>query len=349
MNTQEKYWEFEKLFNEKEVIWFKYLYDIEELYSDESGILLKRFKNLDDWQKDLLLATFQNVDPISIEPDEHGSKFLKNYELRNKEQYEKDKYIKNRLMLMLKNGAKINKYFLNIKRKQTKKYRIIDRLEELYNICKKPIIASCSDEDGMTQNKGNHYLLENNSKNRFLNKYYFQLSKYFGEDYYSSGNYDDVEELYKFFMKYDSIPEKLKIELAKKYCENQKYNIDYQQEERFLKAELLSHTKHIFETYDRFKEKEKKIQDSLKELKRLEELLNSGQKEYTVDEYDEIGGKDYVDIRNYIIFWKSSITYAEFLKHRDNRLTDDLIKNIDNLSIQEIREKYFKIEVEDND
>jgi len=350
MTDKEKYWEIEKLFDEKDKIQFKYLNDINDINEERIHILLDRFDNLEDWYKDMMLATFQNIDPISVEPSNYGSIYLKRFEDNNGEPYDKEKYIKSKLKIMIKHGAKINSFFLNIKKKQKRKHRIIDRLEELYDLCEKPIKVSCYDgTDGLEENKMKYYLIENNSKNRFLSEYYFQLSEGFGDDYYKNHEYSEVEDLYDFFMKYDTIPDDIKIDISKKYCEKNKYPIDYSQEERFWKSDLKWYSRVIFDSFDRCKQKELEIKKAKEELKYLESLLYSGNKYYEVDEYDEIGGKDQLSIRNIIIYWKSKISYDEFFEYRDDKLTKALLKEIDNLSVQEIRDKYFKVEVYDND
>lgn len=346
MTDKDKYWEFEKLFDEKEIIWFRYLNDIDDINEDRLDILRKRFDNLEDWYKDMMLATFQNVDPIAVDPDEYGSMYLKRFEDNNGEPYDREKFIKSKLKIMIKHGAKINSYFLNIRRKQIKKLRIIDRLEELYNLCEKPIKVSCYDEDeGSEENTAKYYLLENNSKNRFLNEYYFMLSGDFGNDYYANGEYSDVEELYEFFMKYERIPDDIRLDIAKKYCDKHIFKIDYSQEERYWKADLNRMSKSIFDTFDRYRQKEVEIEKAKEELKYLENLLYSGKKEYELEEYKEIGGHDQVSIRQNIIYWKSKMPYDEFFEYRDDKLTKALLKEIDNLSVQEIRNKYFKVEV----
>ena len=346
MTEKEKYWEIEKLFDEKDKIQFKYLNDINDINEERIHILLDRFDNLEDWYKDMMLATFQNIDPISVEPSDYGSRYMKIFEDNNGELFDREKFIKSKLKIMIKHGAKINSFFLNIKKKQKRKYRIIDRLEELYDLCEKPIKVSCYDDDeGSGENTAKYYLLESNSKNRFLNDYYFQLSRDFGEDYYTNGEYSDVEELYEFFMKYEKIPDDIRLDIAKKYCEKHNYKIDYSQEERFWKADLNWHTKSIFETYDKCRQKEVEIEKAKEELKYLENLLYSGKKEYELEEYKEIGGHDQFSIRQNIIYWKSKMPYDEFLDYRDDKLTKALLKEIDNLSIQEIRDKYFKVEV----
>ena len=81
------------------------------------------------------------------------------------------------------------------------------------------------------------------------------------------------------------------------------------------------------------------------ELKYLENLLYSGKKEYELEAYKEIGGHDQNSIRQNIIYWKSKMPYDEFLEYRDDKLTKALLIEIDNLSVQEIRNKYFKVEV----
>jgi hypothetical protein len=247
---------------------------------------------------------------------------------------------------MIRHGAKINSYFMNIRRKQIQRFRIIDRLEELYNLCEKPIKVSCYDENkDSNKNIARYYLLENNSKNRFLNDYYFTLSGDFGSDYYTNGEYSDVEELYDFFMKHETIPDDIKLEIAKKYCEKHNIKVDYSQEERYWKADLYRMSKNIFDTFDKYRQKELEISKAKQELEYLEKLLYSGKTEYEVEEYEEIGGHDQVSIRNNIIYWKSKIPYEEFLEYRNDKLTKELMKEIDDLSVREIRDKYFKTEV----
>ena len=348
MSIEEKYWEFEKLFDEKNLIMFKYLNDIDDISETNNRIILKRFCALEDWYKDMMLATFQNVDPIAVEPDDYGSMYLKRFEDNNGRQYDREDFIKNKLKIMIKHGAKINKYFLNFKHKQTKRFRIIDKLEELYNLCEKPIKVYCHDDEGSNENSTKYYLLENNSKNRFLSEYYFMLRGNFGNDSYND-DYSDVEELYEFFMEYETIPDDVRLDIAKKYCEKKNYKIDYSQEERFWKADLNRLSKHIFDTYYRYRQKETEIEKAKEELKYLENLLYSGKKEYELEEYKEIGGHNQFSIRQIIIYWKSKMPYDEFLDYRDDKLTKALLKEIDNLSIQEIRDKYFKVEVYEND
>jgi transcriptional regulator with XRE-family HTH domain len=68
MADKEKYWELEKLFNEKEVIWFKYLNDIEGIKEDRLDIIKSRFDNLEDRSHQ------SNVSDSSMQDANHGRK-----------------------------------------------------------------------------------------------------------------------------------------------------------------------------------------------------------------------------------------------------------------------------------
>ena len=78
-------------------------------------------------------------------------------------------------------------------------------------------------------------------------------------------------------------------------------------------------------------------------------MLESGDKKYIIHKYDIIGGNDEASIRDYIEYWKTELDYAEFLKGRDKKITSELLNEIDNLSMSEIKEKYFKMEVIENE
>lgn len=97
--------------------------------------------------------------------------------------------------------------------------------------------------------------------------------------------------------------------------------------------------------FNEFKDKEKKIALGLKELNELEERLNKGEKEYYIKKIDIIGGHNEDTIREHIKYWLYNIDYSTYLKWRDKKLTTELLDDLDVLSLDEIKNKYFAMEV----
>ena len=125
-------------------------------------------------------------------------------------------------------------------------------------------------------------------------------------------------------------------------------NIDINRDEKYWMADL-KYRERVFDTFDKYKKYEKEISEGLEEIKKLKSLLESGEKEYQVVTYESIGGNDEDSIRDYIEYWKSDMDYNEFLKFRNKELTNTLLKDLDVLSLEEIKNKYFKEEVIENE
>ena len=130
MKKDEQYWELQKLYSERNMLMFTFRLDVNELQF--VPILQERFKDIEDWQKDMLLAMFQNIEPYDENPSGYGAEFLKRYEENNGE-YNLEKISKSEIKDLIKRGSWINKCFLSIKKGYNENKRIIDRLEELYN------------------------------------------------------------------------------------------------------------------------------------------------------------------------------------------------------------------------
>ena len=70
MSKAEKYWELQKLFYEDEELWFSFWRDVCDI--EDVDILKERFDLIEDWQKDMLLAMFQNIIPFDRDPARYG-------------------------------------------------------------------------------------------------------------------------------------------------------------------------------------------------------------------------------------------------------------------------------------
>ena len=331
MNKDEKYWELQKLYSESEELWFSFWRDVCDLY--QVPILQERFQSLEDWQKDMLLAMFQNIEPYAPNPEKYGSQELKRYEEYNGE-FDINEIRRNQIKELIKYGACLNKCFFNVKQGYYEDKRVIDRLEELYELCLKPIEIHMSSNDG----KVKVYKIENNQKNRFINKYYFSLYYQLNGYHNLESPYATLEDVYNWFINNDEISDDVYIKVA------QNHNIDTNKEKKYWLADVKSRTK-INEIFNEFKEKEKSIAEGLKEIEELKAKLEVGEFTYRIHKYKLIGGNDEKSIREYIEYWKEQMTYSEYLKGRDQKTTEELLKEIDKLSFDEIKNQYFGIEV----
>ena len=331
LSNDEKYWELSKLFREVGLIRFNYWY-LDLLPTNKS--VLDRFISLPDWQKDMILATFQNVDMIDYDPSKLTSNALKKYEDKYGI-FDREKYIKDRLKMVIKNGAYINKYFLNYKKEKETEICIIDRLDILYETYFKPIEIRKMDDDNIS-----YYLVENNKKNRFLNEYYFDMLRiYYPDISISDKDYSKVDELYDIFINNKTLPKSDYIRFAKNK------GIDTNRDEKYWIADLEFHMRVEINSYNNIQKKEKMIEDMYNEMKMLSKLLLNGKTKTVLKRFVELGGKTAKEIRDYIEYWRLDLSYKEFLDNRDIKKTKELLKDIDNLSVDEIREKYFKVEV----
>lgn len=326
MDLEEKYWELQKLYYKRRELHYDF-YDFEERQFKDNHYLVDRFIDLELWEKDLLLATIQNCDPILINPNNYGSNSIKDYEQEYGKEFDLEQITKNTIRFLIQHGAMLNTYFMSFYHKTRVERRIIDRLEELYNLCSKPLIFSILKENG----KCDYYKVENNKKNRFIKKYYYALKGLFINK--------TVDEIYEIVIQNETIPEYIYLEQA------QKYNIDTTQEEKYWRADLSIHIKYIEEQWTDFNEKERVIEKGLEEIKLLEEKLNAGEKFYYDTQIEYIGDTDPIKIRSKVIEWKCHIDYEEFLSKRNQDLTNQLLVELDKLNMVEIRKKYFKTEV----
>jgi len=329
MTKKEIYWEMQKLYKESRKISFSFREDVSDL--KDIPILQERFKEIEDWQKDMLLDMFQKIEPYNEEPGRFGSKHLKRYE-ETHGKYDHDQLVKNEIKELIKRGAYINNIFFNVKRVYNENKRLIDRVEELYNLCIKPIEMYYKDEND--ENKT--LLIENNTKNRFLNNYYFTLR--FSLKGIGNHDYGDINELYDWFINNDEISDDIYYEIAKR----NKVNISQEKEYWLIDAKNSCTLESDFK---KFKAKELEIKNGLVELEKLKVKLYSGEKEYVEQEEEEIGGQDEKSIRDYVERLIFDLDYSVYLKGRDKKKTEELYKDLDVLSLDEIKNKYFGMEV----
>lgn len=333
MSKEERLWSIKSLIQPKEKIKLKN-WEIAEDLSFGNKYIKDRFSLLEFWEKDMFLSMFQNNDYEFREIEKLGSKYLEYFEKRLEKPYNKENYNKEIIKFLIKNGAFINKKYLNYIKKIGKKKKIIDRLDELYLECCAPLtihVISNNCEDIY------EYEVENNKKNRFLKNGLFHLVKRFL-------NVDQLD-IDEFFNKIDKIlidenyKKEVIIELSKQK------GIDVNREYRYIISDFNSNFSYYINSIKDFLQKEKEIEIQKKELKELERELFAGNEYFNLFESIEIGGDNFDEKFQYCLEINKESTKKEILNARLFEDTKNLLNEIDDLSLAEIRKKYFSKEV----
>ncbi len=328
---QEQIWELKKLFMPKEDADFK-LYFIHDFVLNSSSIIEKRFKKLDFWQKDMILTAIQVCDPTYDEA-QSGSNNLKRHERLTGKPYDRESENRKVIKFLIDNGACINKNYLNFYLIKKENKRLIDRIEELYLECKRPLDVYIKDGE-----ETKHYKVENIPKNRFLHdgQLAISLNYYFNER--------TPLEWYEIIKKNEEIPNDLLLEFAKKN------KIDTNREWIYVEADIRFGLNVIRKQWNEYKEKEKEIEIHTKEFEDLFPRLESGEKYYQSEKKVYCGGKDFSDQRNYFYEWNQYCTFEEIKKARDKKATKELYERLDTLTLDDIRKEYLHpLEEEEND
>lgn len=288
----------------------------------------KRFKMLEWWEKDMLLMSLQQGDVV-FDPSEHGATSLKRFETNNGREFDKDECVRTVVKYMIENGACLNYQFINIIVKKRKRKRIIDRVEELYLQCEKPLECPYM-EDGKTFTN----YVENNRKNRFIVSYYHSIER--SLDFLNL----DFDELYDFVWKYDpeNVSEDLLILLSKGL------GIDTNRDLKYVRADFNQHS-YALEPWKKYRAEEKKIDRGLIELRDLEEKLRKGETRETFEEEEYVGGKDSSEMAPHFQYWREITSFDELKKTRDKEKTKQLLENLASYSLQDIRDIYMKEEL----
>lgn len=319
LSLKEKIWEMKKFILPGSEINFSLNNFSDEINQD----IDKRFKTLEFWEKDMILTSIQISNP-TIDHSSYGSKNLKAHEQKIGHAYDKEQDIKNIIKYLINNGACINKHYLRFIKQTKERKRIIDRLEELYFLCKKPLEKFYVNDEG----KKIYYRVENNRKNRFLHDYYYDFSLYF--DY-------PTEELFHLINDNEKIPDFMIINAA------QKKKINICQDIKYIKSDLPMES--ILKKWNEFKLKEKEIAQGLVEMENLIQKLNNGEKYEFVTHDKIIGGDNLHELLNYNYYWNRCVSRAELYRQRLVKETNELLKNIDHMALEEIRKTFFKMEV----
>lgn len=330
-SINERLWELKKLIKQKDDISFDLRFFIMNGIPEKDSWFDKRFQVLDDLEKDMILMSIQTVDPI-FDEDKIGSRNLQRHEEFTGRKFDKDKESRLVIKYLIENGACLNSFYLNFIETHHVTKRIIDKLEELYLLCKKPL-------DFYYGNGGEekHYKVENTAKNRFIRNYnlFNQLNYSFSQR--------SIDEWFDIFSNNDEIPEEILMEYAIKN------NMVTNKKERYFKADLAQMTQSIVRTWNEWKAKEKEIEEGNVMYDDLLKRLQSGETEYVEEEQEYVGGKNLKELEEYYRYCNSNVTYEDALGSRKQDETKELYDNLNDLTLDEMRNRYFKAEVYDDE
>ena len=332
----EFWWEAQKLFDNSGYyatsIGFSAITD-EEIFA-ENQFVKYLIDHAEPWEMDMLVAGLQNFDPIIMDADSH-SNHLKRYKERHGKEFNREEIFKSTLKFLLTHGGMLNPYFYNFYEKKTRKIKVIDRLEELYKLCLRPIEVYTIDDERQGFQKRS--FIDNTKFNRFLNQYYSFL--------FVITHKRDLEELNPKALYELVIGDEDENKIVELLCKYK--NVDINRDRNYVRADLSWDLKFWREKKDEFLKKEKDILTGLKEIKKLEALLAKKQEFFEETYIEEVGPKNISELYGYIKYWKRPISLTEFNNERNKELTNQLLKEIDKLTIQEIRDKYFFKEIQE--
>ena len=206
----------------------------------------------------------------------------------------------------------------------------MDELERDYINYIKSIFVEYYDEDGHKF----YGFVENNEKSRFLREY---------EDSLGSYVFNDVDP-FKVIELINS-DEKIVVDFfASKFND-----VNKDKEYRFKRASIdwtMREFYRVKKEYDEYKEKEK---SNLTMINFLEEKLKAGEAVFYEFKLDDISEEEGFNHLAEMKKWKNLLSYSEYMKKRDKVKTKELLDDLDCLSLEEIRQKYFKKEVVSQD
>ena len=194
------------------------------------------------------------------------------------------------------------------------------------DIGEKILVCKINPDDGLLD----FYWIDNVLKNRLLDLYYAVNV--------SRREKVSLDKLYDLFIGNESIPDELlipKIESSIKDGMSDKEII-------WLAEDLCPYE---IETWNKAKKREGAIVEKQKEVTELERLWENGERTIICEKDVWIGEKQNVLTENDIIKRLSQMTYEQYKGSRDEKLTSELLDDIDKMSLAEIRQKYFPIEV----
>lgn len=319
-SVDEIYWEVKKYFDyDKRITFERDVCDFE----DDINITAERLQELDDWEKDLLLAQVQTQNINHRYGKTAKLAYLKQFG----KDYDEERITKEGIKLLIGCGAKLNRELFGYAEHRHFEFSILERMKLLHSRIYDKILISKYDTEKQCSE---YYWLENSTKNRLI-KLYYALNC-------SSGEKISLNEVYEMFINNDRLPKQIILNRYKSFSKEEK-----SEKEKLLQAEQLC--SYEIKMWNESKEREEQFERDKKELDTLEERWARGER-MDVFEYDEWVGEEKNKLTEQdIISRLAQMPYEQFIAGRDEKLTQELLDNIDTLSLREIRERYFPLEV----
>ena len=327
ISNEEKWWEVQRYICPITFMQLTFSNISDEAY--KLDVNQERMNYSELWEKDMLLAMIQSVDPVYYDPTKYSSKNIDSYEEKNGKPFNKEEIIKDTIKFLINNGAVLNKNFFGHYKEIRTEFRTIDLFEEKYNQFKKPLVVYISG-DGKNNKR---YYVENTLRNRLLINHEYQIVKPLKNLGYS------IEEIADLIANNEDLPEKIYIKAALMN------NIDVNRDMAHIIGDLFSNMdinclKYSWKEVRAKAIPEKNLDAILADLKNK---LEKGNNIITETSYEWVGGSSWHDRLKYVYQIRPSLSFKEFNKGRLVNKTKQLMDEIDELSIKEIREKYFMI------
>ena len=279
-------------------------------------------KELEDWEKDLLLAQVQTNNITNC----YGQTSKLNYLKHFGKDYDEERITKEGIRLLVNCGAKLNHALLGYTIHKHFEYPILDRMERLHkHIFSKILIPRYNNAKGVIE----YYWVENCLKNRLIDLYYALNC--------TRATKIPFDKICEMFIQYDTIPNSILLDRARPHLKD-----NMSEKEQLLFAEQFC--PYEIKTWNECKERERLMDDNKHELAELENKWRNGDYFECYEYADWVGEKDYELTESDILYKLSEMDYNQFIASREDLLTKKLLIDLDTLSLAEIRNKYFPVE-----
>ena len=297
-------------------------------YSKDNKIYDDFYKTLEPWEKDKLLALFQNSNVIEDISSDQLAK--EEYELKNNKEFSFEEAAKCLMKYFIENGACLQPWYFTYKRKIKIEHDVLMSLENMYVDYKKPFFVKYDIVHDDETIEPKYAYIKNNEFTRFVNNFY-------DEGYYIDYNLDKtVDEVYQLLLN-GKESDFVEIFYQRMKYRDDKKDIKYSEK----KERVLWKLERALKAKDKFLtdiNEQKAINNKLSLL--VNKLKNEEYKYYDYKIEDITKDKNFSHKR-LSEHWMSLISYQEYLKSRDCKKTKELFNRIDELSLDEIRNIYF--------